>query len=143
MDIDCGDCQGAQDPANNRCLTGILQILSSEAKPDALILRRHIHRRYREPCLSALVKMASELAAFNRALSMRSVPSDRKCLTCEASAPRLIGRIRRDLLEDPRSFFEERAAVLDKIRNDLAPIDCDRLLACIARATSPMRTGED
>ena len=142
LHVDCNECQGAQDLANKRCLTGVLQILSSEAKPDTLILRRHIHRRYREPCLSVLMGMASELAAVNRALSMKSVPSDRRCLTCEASIPNLLGRIRRELLEDPRSFFETRAEVLDGIRDDLAAIDCSRLGVCVARAYSSWRTRE-
>ena len=126
LDVDCSDCQGAQDLANSRCLTGILQILSSEAKPDAVVLRRHIHRRYREPCLSVLMRMASELAAVNRALSMRSEPSDRECLTCDASTAKLLKRMRRELLEDPRSFLEERAAVLNSIQGGLAAVECDR-----------------
>ena len=142
LHVDCSECQGAQDLANNRCLTGVLQILSSEAKPDTLILKRHIHRRYREPCLSILMGMASELAAVNRALSMKSVPSDRRCLTCEASMPSLLGRIRREFLEDPRSFSETRAAVLDRIRDDLEDIDCDRLSGCVTRAYSCWRTRE-
>ena len=140
LDVDCSDCQGAQDLENNRCLAGILQILSSEAKPDTLILRRHIHRRYRGPCLSTLMNVASDLASMNRALSMKPVLSDKECQTCEASAPKLLGRIRRELLEDPSSFLEGTAVIMNRVSEDLAVIDCERVSACVARAFSSWRT---
>lgn len=140
LEVECGGCPGAQDLTNNRCLTGILQILSSEAKPETVILKRHIHRRYRESRLSVVFTAASGLAAMNRALSTRWEPSDRRCLTCEASIPRLVARIRQELLECPVEFMDNRPAVIARILAELEDIDCPRLHDCVDRS---VKTGPD
>ncbi|UCE81006.1 MAG: hypothetical protein JSV94_00780 [Methanobacteriota archaeon] len=134
LEVDCDTCPGAQDLANNRCLAGILQILSSEATPETVVLKRHTHRRYRGPSLAPVFAAASDLAAMNRALSMHWRPSDKKCQTCRASAPCLTAKMRHQLLEDPTGFMCDKSAVITKACEEAKSIECPRLRDCIGVA---------
>ncbi len=134
LEVECGDCHGAQDLMNNRCLAGILQILCSEATPNTIILKRHIHRRYRESALLPVFEASLELAAMNRALQARNEPSDRRCLTCEASTARLVGRMRNALLDNPAGFIADRHGVTAEIRARAGDVECASAPACAKRA---------
>jgi hypothetical protein len=134
LEVECGDCPGPQDLTNNRCLAGLLQILCSEAMPNTIILKRHIHRRYRESTLLPVFETALELAAMNRALSTRPEPSDKRCLTCEASAAKQANRIRRELLDRPVDFIADRQGAISRARRGAENIDCARAPACVERA---------
>ncbi|UCE44782.1 MAG: hypothetical protein JSU93_05120 [Methanobacteriota archaeon] len=132
LDVECEGCPGSQDLSNDRCLTGILQILASEAEPEVLMLKRYIHRRYRESRLAPVLAAASELAALNRALSTRPEPSDGRCLTCPASMHRLADGLRNELLERPVEFMNDRSRAIDNIKKGLGGVKCARARACVA-----------
>ncbi|MDH3364792.1 MAG: hypothetical protein OEM29_02135 [Thermoplasmata archaeon] len=134
LEVECSECPGTQDLTNNRCLAGILQILCSEARPNIIILKRHIHRRYRESALLPVLEAASDLAAMNRALSTRPEPSDRRCQTCEASVPRLVNRVRRELLDSPMEFISDRRGTITRLHEELGDVDCMHAPACVRRA---------
>jgi hypothetical protein len=136
LEVECDDCPGPQDLTNNRCLAGLLQILCSEAMPNTIILKRHIHRRYRESTLLPVFETALELAAMNRALSTRPEPSDKRCLTCEASTAKQVHRIRRELLDNPVEFIADRQGAISRARRRTENIDCARAHACSERAFS-------
>ena len=141
LEIECEGCPGSQDLSNDRCLAGILQILASEAEPEALMLKRYIHRRYRESRLAPVLAAASELAALNRALSTRPKPSDSSCLTCPASMHRLADGLRKELLERPVEFMNERSKAIGNVKNGLEAIECARVHACVAAALEDGRAG--
>ena len=58
LEIDCSSCPGPQDVMNRRCMTGMVNILCSEAVPRTVILKRHIHKRYRESALEGAFRAA-------------------------------------------------------------------------------------
>ena len=134
LEVECANCPGAQDLANDRCLAGILQIIATEAKPEALVLKRHIHRRYRGPTLRPVLATAADLAALNRVLSARWEPSDSRCRTCDASTPELAARIRVKLLDRPTAFMEDRRKAVEGFLPEDNAVPCGGARACVARA---------
>ncbi len=105
LEIDCSECQGAQDLANSRCVSGILNVMMTGAVPTAIILKRFIHKRYRGESIGPLALVASELSALNRAIASAEKPSDKRCRTCGASRERVLMAMKRRLLENPTEYL--------------------------------------
>jgi hypothetical protein len=105
LEIDCSDCSGAQDLENTKCLVGVMRIICGGAEPGAVILKRSLHKRYRDNTVSLLRASASELVRLNRALSSTERPSDKRCRTCPASRENVLKTLRRRLLSDPRGYL--------------------------------------
>lgn len=144
LEVDCQACPGAQDLMNERCAAGIVHVLSSEATPSTIILRRHLHKRYRGAHVQGLAAASSLLSALDRKIRSGKRPSDEPCRTCRASEVMLAIALRQRLLEDPHGFIADRDSVADRVAAESAPVKCGRSAECLARvhALLRMREGE-
>ena len=136
LEIDCSDCAGAHDLKNNKCLTGIVNVMSAGAEPDAIILKRFIHKRYRGDLVRRLASAAAELAALNRALVAVEPPSDKRCRTCPASAEQVVTAMKRKLLENPVEYVSSMVTAVRDIESIAVSHACDRARACVDRGLS-------
>ena len=134
LEVECDSCHGPQDLMNNRCMRGILQILSSGARPNVLVLKRRSHKRYREGSLALVFEAASGLEMLNRCLSVTKELSDKRCQTCQASMPWIVAAMRRSFLDDPLGFVEDPDGALEKAVGSVAVTNCGRSSDCIHRA---------
>jgi len=116
LEIDCRACKGAHDLGNRQCLSGVMNALAAASTPDTIVLRRYIDKRYRGESICVLISCASELAALDRLLTSKSVVSDRRCRTCQASRTNVIASAKRALLDDPMGYAEEKTAVWAEIQ---------------------------
>ena len=134
LEIDCTSCPGPQDVANRRCMTGMINILCSEAVPQTLILKRHIHKRYREAVLETTFRAANRLSVLNRAISNTEGASDTRCRTCRVSVPNTAAFLRHALLDDPVGYIERQAALVEEARARTKGIGCERARDCAEEA---------
>ncbi len=132
LEIDCSDCSGAQSIENPKCASGIMNILASGVVPDAVVLKRYIHVRYRSERLDRLRESASVLAALRRLEAQPAELSDKKCRTCPASRHRLASEVIRRIQADPISFGASRRDLSDRLTSELAATGCPRLAECVA-----------
>jgi hypothetical protein len=139
LEIDCSDCSGAQDMQNRRCMSGIVQILSSEALPHTVTLKRHIHKRYREQALHLTLSAAQELAVLNRTSANVDAASDKRCRTCHASAPRIADTLRHLLLNDPIAYTKDFLSITEHIGAASKPANCRNGPECVETALSEAR----
>jgi K+/H+ antiporter YhaU regulatory subunit KhtT len=139
LEIDCSGCSGAQDLENRRCMSGIVQILSSEALPSTVTLKRHIHKRYRERALRLALSAAKELAVLNRTSTNADAASDKRCRTCHASASRIAAALRDALLDDPTTYAEDFASVAQEIEAAPRQANCESGSDCVEKALSEAR----
>lgn len=131
LEIDCSECPGAHDLANGKCLSGVLNVMAMGASPEAIILKRFIHKRYRGSAVSSACALATELAAINRALACQEAPSDRRCRTCPASPERILRNLRRKLLDEPGRYAVSRNALFDGFKDTAASEECERSHRCL------------
>jgi hypothetical protein len=131
LEIDCMDCPGANDLTNNRCLSGILNIISRSARPDAIVLKRFMEKRYRGAELEWIGWLAHELAVYTRAMNSTDRPSDRRCRTCPASKDRVLPTMKRMLLEDPRGYRARWSAMADDLRSNCRSVSCAESQKCL------------
>lgn len=136
LEIDCSACAGDQDMLNRRCMSGIVQILSSEAVPQTVVLKRHIHKRYRESALLTARGASQELAALTRTKAVLEPASDRRCQTCRASMSNVAGSLRRMLLDDPIAYMNNASAVARRVRETARPANCHKGLECVETSLS-------
>jgi 50S ribosomal subunit-associated GTPase HflX len=136
LEIDCSSCPGAQDIRNRRCMSGMIHILSSEAVPNTIILKRHIHKRYREPALQRAFYAAGQLSVLNRAVANPDVASDTRCQTCRASTPRTAARLRQALLDDPMGYIDSLPALTARLRSDIEGACCANGEKCLEQVTA-------
>lgn len=134
LEVDCETCGGAQDLMNKRCLVGIVNVVVRGAVPDKIILKRFMHKRYRNEPVLLVAMAASELSTLTRALASASAPSDRKCRTCACGPKRLITEMRDRLLEDPQRYVRDRRLALAVIDKALAGLRCDKGRECADQA---------
>lgn len=139
LEIDCSICPGDQDMRNRRCLSGIVQILSSEAVPQTVILKRHIHKRYRESALLSACEAAQELAILTRTKAIVEPASDRRCQTCGASTSNIASSLRHILLDDPIAYIKDPSAVARRVRATLNQANCDKGPKCVEASLSLTR----
>jgi len=131
LEIDCNDCGGAQDLANSRCVTSVLNILQKGVRPEAVVLKRFNHTRYRRVSLSRVFDLADELANLRRLASDEHL-SDKRCQTCPASMPKLASKLAEELKRDPVGYVSRAMMVSAKAESD-ASLICERAHACMAR----------
>lgn len=143
LEIDCMTCTGPQDLLNRRCLIGAVNVMANGSVPDAVILRRFMHKRYRSDQIRLISMTAAELGVLGRALSCTESPSDRRCRTCPASLPRLLVELKRNLVEDPAAYFRERGRTVADLRERALSTRCENARSCIERAlaTSTLHKG--
>jgi len=132
LEIDCLDCSGAQSLDNPKCASGIMNILASGAMPEAVVLKRYTHVRYRSDRLARLRESAAALAALRRLEAQPAEPSDKKCRTCPASRHRLASDVIRMIQAEPLSFGPSRKTLSDKLMQELAAVGCPRLTGCVS-----------
>ncbi|MGB2826104.1 MAG: hypothetical protein WBC49_05660 [Thermoplasmata archaeon] len=143
LEIDCSACPGDQDIRNRRCMSGIVQILSSEAVPQTVILKRHIHKRYRESSLVPAREAARELAVLTRTKTLLEPASDRRCQTCSASTSNVAGNLRYMLLDDPITYMKDASAIARRVRATAGPANCDKGPGCVETSLSPSTRGSE
>ena len=131
LEVDCQDCPGASDIQNRRCASGMIQILASGARPESIVLKRYIHKRFRGEHVELLRAAAEELSALNRAISATSPPSDKECRTCSASTHRLIPELRARLLEDPARYVSAPDWLSEILCSRASATTCVRAAACM------------
>ena len=136
LEIDCSECQGAQDLANSRCVSGILNVMVTGAVPRAIILKRLIHKRYREASIKPVALAAAELSALNRAIASADRPSDKRCRTCSASRERILTAMKRRLLENPQDYLPSHKAMAAEFMSIYRADHCADSLRCIENALS-------
>jgi len=139
LEVDCETCGGAQDLLNRRCLTGLVNVVVRNAVPDTIILKRFMHKRYRNETVKLVAGAASELSALTRALGSASTPSDRKCRTCPCSAVKLIAEMRKSLLRDPEAYLLGSGLTESILDGAISRSGCERGRECAEKAW-PTRT---
>jgi hypothetical protein len=140
LEIDCSQCKGAHDLSNKKCLSAVLNVLSGGAQPEAIILKRFMHKRYRGDAVDDASAAASALASLNRAITSAPRPSDRTCRTCAASMDQLLNTIKRLLLEDPLLFVSDSSGLVARLREGVSHISCTDLGACLEAALKAAET---
>lgn len=144
LEVDCSACAGAHDLSNNKCLAGVMNIVCYGAVPDAVILKRFIHKRYRRDTVELVAISASELAALNRALAPSDHVPERACKSCIASKHTIIAEMRQRLLDDPAVYVVSTTQLFTEIKGARAALACARSSACVEaglRASTLYRSG--
>ncbi|MGQ9588036.1 MAG: hypothetical protein ACUVT7_06630 [Thermoplasmata archaeon] len=136
LEIDCSMCQGAHDLSNPRCYAGVLNAMVSGAVPDAIILKRYMHKRYRQDAVAQAAIAAAELATLNRAIASVERASDKRCRTCSASKENVLRTMKSRLMEDPGAYLMKTHRVLDEVRAKNETNHCDRSKKCVESAFS-------
>ena len=136
LEIDCSECAGAHDLQNNKCLTGVVNVMGLGAEPETIILKRFIHKRYRGETVRNAGLLAIELAALRRGLSSLETPSDRRCRTCAVSTENTIVTLKRKLMESPAEYVTSAKTVFEEIKNSADSGHCGNARACVNRGLS-------
>lgn len=136
LEIDCQECPGASDLHNKRCASGMVHILATGARPESIVLKRYIHKRFRGGQVGLLCAAAEELCALDRAISAAEPPSDKECRTCVARATRVIAAMRARLLDDPADYFERATELSDRLRSKAMATTCARASSCLDETMS-------
>lgn len=131
LEVECGDCSGAQDIQNDKCAAGIVNILAAGVMPEAIVLKRHIHVRYRGGSMGRLRDAGSALAVLRRIEAQPGTASDKRCLTCPASKQRLASDLIRRIRSDPGSFRPSERAVSDIAQEGLGSVSCPNRSKCV------------
>ncbi|OGS42132.1 MAG: hypothetical protein A3K67_02720 [Euryarchaeota archaeon RBG_16_62_10] len=136
LEVDCDECQGASDLMNNRCISGVMNALASSVRPEAIILKRFMHKRYRGRLVERVCAATVELSALNRALSACVEVSDRRCRTCPASKRLVISATKVRMLEDPWAYISRPGSVQAQVRARAQACGCARAPSCVDDAFS-------
>jgi len=137
LEIDCNGCGGAQDLTNSRCMTSVLNILQKGVRPEAVVLKRFNHMRYRRVSLSRVFGLADELANLRRLASDEHL-SDKRCQTCPASMPKVASKLAEELKRNPIEYATRAKMVSAKAEAD-ASLTCERAHACMAHVIESSR----
>ena len=136
LEVDCLQCAGAHDLRNRKCLVGVINVITAGAEPEAIILKRYTHKRYRGTPVGRAVLAALELAALNRAKVALDEPSDKRCQTCPVSTEQIVSFLRHRLLEDPITYLSSMDRIADEIEHRSLAHACERTRACILKGLS-------
>lgn len=134
LEVDCSRCSGAQSIDNPKCASGVMNVLASGLAPEAVVLKRYIHVRYRSHRIAGLCESASALAALRRLQGQADDSSDDGCRTCPASRRVLAPEVIRRLQADPLVFCRSRDSLSDSLMSELSGVRCPRLSRCVAQA---------
>jgi hypothetical protein len=102
--------------------------------PEAVILKRFIHKRYRGEAVRLAALAARELASLNRAIASAETPSDRKCRTCPSSKELAMVAMRRKLISNPAKYFPRDKAILSEVVAELMAGGCPKARTCVDEA---------
>lgn len=141
LEVDCMGCSGAQSIENGKCAAGVVNILASGVLPEVIVLKRHMHVRYRSGSTRWLRDAGSALAVLRRVESQPEGSSDRRCLTCPASRHVLARDLTRMIRSDPRSFRASRAWVSDAVLGGLGDLKCPSVSRCVGQFASTVVPG--
>lgn len=140
LEIDCSQCNGPHDLGNNKCLSAVLNVLIGGAQPEAIILKRYMHKRYRGEVVDVASAAATTLASLNRAIASAQRPSDRRCRTCCASKDQILTTIKRLLLDDPRGYVSDPAGLLPRLKDCTLEVGCTEVDSCLTAALRAAET---
>lgn len=140
LEIDCSQCNGAHDLSNNKCLSAVLNVLAGGAQPEAIILKRFMHKRYRGEAVDVASAASSALASLNRAIISAPRPSDRRCRTCAASKDQLLTTIKRLLLDDPLEYVSDSSGLVARLRDGISHVSCGDADSCLEAALKAAET---
>ncbi len=132
LEVDCSDCSGAQSIENAKCASGIMNILASGVLPEAVVLKRFIHVRYRADRIERLCESASALAALKRLEMQPGSVSDDRCRTCPASRAKLASEVIHMIRADPMSFGSSRRTISERLLREFSSVRCPELGTCVA-----------
>lgn len=144
LEVECVGCSGGQSIDNAKCASGIVNILASGVRPDSIVLKGHIHVRYRGQAVGLLCESASALAAVRRLAARGTDASDAKCRTCPASRHRLAPDVVRFIRAEPVLFGARREALSENLTQRLARVGCKKVRECVTQvvwAGCPRRGG--
>ncbi|HEX9908823.1 MAG TPA: hypothetical protein VGB78_10235 [Thermoplasmata archaeon] len=139
LEIDCGDCAGANDLTNSVCLSRAISTACYGATAETIVLKRMIHKRYRGAIVRTVTSLAIELTAINRAISSSKIPSDKECRTCPASTRQVLFAAKNALLEDPTAYARSREIRLAELRSISSARPCKGSSECMTRALDVLR----
>lgn len=131
LEVECSACSGAQSIENAKCASGIMNIVAAGVVPEAVVLKRFTHVRYRSDRIAQLCDSALAMAALRRLESQPEELSDKKCRTCPASRPRLASEVIRRIRDDPMAFGPSRKTLSDRLSVEYANVGCSRLMQCV------------
>ena len=135
LEIDCALCAGANDLSNNKCLAGVINVMSDGAEPETIVLKLFIHKRYRGNQVRDAARAATELSTLDRAIDSIEEPSDKQCRTCAASMTQICKAMRLKLLENPIQYVRSSRQIVERIQG-LINVKCSRSRACVTKALS-------
>jgi hypothetical protein len=145
VEVDCSQCSGGQSIENQKCASGIVNILASGIMPDAVVLKRFTHVRYRADSVSELFESASALASLRRLEGRPEESSDGECQTCPASRRLLASEVVRRIRSNPMSFRHVRESLSDTLISQFSSVACPGLAGCVAQVVwaGAIRRGAD
>ncbi|HJX04965.1 MAG TPA: hypothetical protein VJ489_04010 [Thermoplasmata archaeon] len=135
LEVECESCTGAHDLSNSKCLGGVVLALTVGAHPESIILKRAIHKRYRDEAIRVATETAVRLANLSRALSAADPPSDRTCRTCPARREQILSLLRSELLRDPMGCVSEKWNPQSVLRS-LGTVRCSKVQGCVQEVLS-------
>lgn len=112
----------------------MMNIIAAGAVPEAIILKRFIHKRYRGDAVKMAALAARELATLNRAIASAETPSDKKCRTCPSSKELAMVAMRRKLLASPTKYMPGGGADPAELAKELTAEGCPMARRCVVEA---------
>ncbi len=114
--------------------------MASGAVPEAIVLKRFIHKRYRGESIRLAAMLASEVASLNRAITSQETPSDRRCRTCPVNSDRVLRTLKKRLLDSPETYHSGRTAAVAELRAKAVAQGCERSSKCLQCTLSSAST---
>ena len=94
--VDCSDCSGVQDLRDTRCLSQIVNVVSSAGSLNEIVLQRSTCVLYMSDCTEVLISMA-KLVRFCREVS-RQATIGPKCKKCTLNPRTVLDSVEKSVL---------------------------------------------
>lgn len=108
--------------------------MTSGVRPEAIILKRFMHKRYRGQIVDRVSAATAELSALVRTMSASCEPSDKRCRTCPASVHMTVPAMRMMLLADPWTYVSRPEAMHARVRERARSCACPNAHVCVEKA---------